>query len=314
MGPRIGVRRSQKGITMKIAILAYSSPIIGRGHIVRSTELARYLHNVKEHDVWVLGNEMFHKSNYFQCREGESDDLYHVFHQVRPDWIVVDMRQGVPDYVKELSQKFNVSVLNINGTGRSEEGNEEITIIQGAVDDKRDNVFAGTEWVILRQEIFDIQYQGGKSWFVYGDSGTPNLLNMFNKTMFADSAMLMISPHSKVTRLQQNDLHTIHAPIGKTIFPFMTHSRAACVMMGMIAWELAVIGVPTYVFSSSSKHLHFAQAMGDKGFVKAYPHVGIPSRKRFVGFLGHPFIQKRDGLPDGKACERIEKLMREKTK
>jgi len=84
----------------------------------------------------------------------------------------------------------------------------------------------------------------------------------------------------------------------------------ACLSMGMIVWELLTIGLKCYVFSSSQKHLEFAQRMDKMRLIRAYSKVGLPKDKdEFVDFLSGGFELNEGLVPDGKAVERIERLM-----
>jgi len=76
----------------------------------------------------------------------------------------------------------------------------------------------------------------------------------------------------------------------------------------MIVWELLYFGVDVYAFSLTKKHLEFAIEMDKRGFIKAYPEVGVPDIDGLHAFLSEPFTSLETKL-DLEGATRIAHLL-----
>lgn len=306
---------------MKIVIMVYAEPKVGLGHWYRSIELAKRAEE-RGHYVTVVGNKMARPFTFFQIREGETMDLYHVLHQTNPDYLVVDLQDRVPDYIYDLVKS---RLVVLNGVGREEEQKADLTVIQGFANGLHpDNIYAGPEYVILRRELFQIKekFKPGpdvpkRNWFVWGGANDKmNLLPTFPQVFPEQNSFLIINKHFPLPAWTKGGtIHwnpAIHSPTlidDLYIVQAMLSAKKACIAMGMVAWELAALGVPTYAFSWSEGHLKFAQRMQEHGLIKAYPRVGLPSPEEMQAFLSEPFEPDVTNAPDDKGADRILDLM-----
>jgi len=295
---------------MKIAILVYANQEVGFGHWYRSIALANHAKQ-KEHLVWLIGNKMARGYDYFQTREDFPDDLYHILHQVKPDVLVMDLQNKVPEHIYDIIDGTNTKTVVLNGVGyRNEDERADATIVQGYPDapPTQANTFYGPEYVILRQSIFNMKWTPLTSWFVWGGARNKlDILDRFHKSMKDESAMIIATNFAKNVP-EPNTNHQVYIPEDEGIFPLMSISKRACIAMGMVAWELAVLGVPIYAFSWSEGHLRFAKTMQENGLLLAWDGIGLPPNEKIVGFLSRDFIPtgKR---PDSKGVDRVLSIM-----
>jgi hypothetical protein len=75
--------------------------------------------------------------------------------------------------------------------------------------------------------------------------------------------------------------------------------------MGMVAWELARLGIPLYLVSKDKGHLHFAKNMEKLGLALAYPEVGLPRVCEVERFLSREYKISGRNRPDGKGAVRF---------
>src|SRR3990167_587681 len=294
---------------MNIVILVYAKPEVGLGHWYRSLTLAEEARK-RGHYVWLVGNKMALGQHFFQVRENDPDDLFHVLHQIRPDFLVVDLQDSVPDYIYDLVG--NTKILVLNGVGREEEEKADVAIIQGFTDIMRPNTYSGPEYVILRKNITnmprDPQIINFDNWFVWGGARDKmSLLPAFSQAMPEVEANLVVTDFMKECP-SVNGNHLVFRAKDDSIITVMYTSGKACIATGMVAWELATIGVPTYAFSWSEGHLRFAKRMEEAGLVKAWNGVGLPSCEEIREFLNEPFYPTGTP-PDGRGAERIVEIM-----
>lgn len=295
---------------MKIMILVYAKPEVGLGHWYRSAALAKA---GKDHDhlVWLTGNRMAHGFNYYQVREDNPDDLYHVLDQVKPDVLVMDLQDKVPAYVYQVIRdvRQEIKTVVLNGVGRAEEDKADLVIIQGYSNTKFGNTYAGPEYVILRPEIFKIP-AGARplSWFVWGGARDKmNLLRGFQDALPGENAILVASEMmSDLPSMTDN--HQVYIPEGDAIIPLMGVSKQACIAMGMIAWELTVFDIPIYAFSWSDQHLMFAKEMEANGLLLAWDGVGLPETDQMRAFLSERF-SPNGRKPDDQGTHRVIALI-----
>jgi spore coat polysaccharide biosynthesis predicted glycosyltransferase SpsG len=300
---------------MKVVIVVYAKPDVGLGHWYRSIVLANELVS-RGHFVWICGNKMLlgKEHLYFQIRENEPDDLLHVLDQIRPDFLVLDLQNGVPKYIYELCDRFSVNTLVLNGVGREEEDDAYITVIQGFPPKDisiGENTYYGSEYVIIRPELFKFTYRPVFPWFVWGGAKDKmNLLNRFQR-VFPDEQSIMVSNKFSENHVEQVGRHSIYNDVkDDAIFALMNACERACVATGMVVWELLALGIMTYAFSWSEGHLGFAQRMEDSGLIKAYPKIGLPkSNYEIMEFLSEPFEPDFSLAPDGEGASRIVDTM-----
>ena len=302
---------------MKIVFVVYAKPEVGLGHWFRTLALADVA-NEAGHQVWLCGNRMARGiHNYYQIRENEPDDLYFVIEQIKPDCLVLDLQDKVPGYVYNIPRK-NMKIVVLNGVGREEEDQADLTIIQGFSDTQYSKTFSGVEYIILRPELFKYpKIENPKSWFVFGGAADKmQLLAEFQHTMWDIQANLWTTSFSPLNGVVNNDAHSLYRTDGYnivngTMFAIMCLSKAACISMGMTAWELVAMGIPTYVFSWSEGHLAFAKQMEKNGLIKVWDGIGLPGFDLFRNFLLENQFEITGDKPDEFGAQRVLKLMEE---
>lgn len=300
---------------MKIAVLVYAHKEVGLGHWNRSVALIKELES-RGHMVWVLGNMMVHRKMYFQVRENSEIDLYHVIEQLKPDVLIADLQTEVPKYVYEIIGDHEKLVV-LNGVGRYMDSDAGMLFIQGLGESTDGHIFAGPEYVILRPEL-EKWYEGPESeWFVFGGAKDKmNLSSTFQNVFQETNTNILMTPMSvSLDHTYRTMYHNIFiAPsIDKqveTLKMAVSNVSRACIAMGMTAWEMAALGIPTYAFSATQGHLDFARRMEDAGILRAWNGVGLPEEPLdFKEFLELPPIQPKlrpDFMGASRVADRLE--------
>lgn len=294
---------------MNIAILVYANETVGLGHWYRANALADKMTELG-HTVVILGNMQTRKHIYFQVRENNELDLIYAIEQVEPDYLIVDLQDSVPDYIYGLG----VRIVVLNGVGREDEDRAELTFIQGFSNKKRNGLFAGPEYVILRDSIFAVEYSPQSDWFVWGGAKDKmRLLEKFYKNVKSGTGFAFTTGFSDYIFPHENNQPQLvigNPRDDKQMILSMSIAKKACVAMGMVAWELVAMGVPAYVFSWSKGHLKFAKEMEKAGLIKAYPKIGIPDDDEFIRFINEPFKITGE-RPDALGATRIAQILKE---
>lgn len=300
---------------MKIAVLVYAHKEVGLGHWNRSVALVRELEK-RGHYVWILGNMMVHRKMYFQVREGVETDLYHVIDQLKPDIFIADLQDEIPEYVYDIVSEDRLVVLN--GVGRERESRAAMVFVQGFSASSGANIFSGPEYVILRPEIEQWREGPESEWFIFGGAKDKMHLSPAFQRVFPEvEANILMSPMSDTLDKTYRTMHHnifIAPSIDKQAETFRvacSNANRACIAMGMTAWEMAALGIPTYAFSSTEGHLAFAKRMEDAGILRAWNGVGMPDTPlEFKEFLELPPIQPKM-RPDFMGASRIVNLLEE---
>lgn len=293
---------------MRICCLVHTRNV-GLGHYYRTMTFVDHCIS-QGHDVTILGDVNFtdQSYNFFGVRAKKKWDLYHALHQIKPDWLVYDT--PTVDYVDfEFTAEFDVKTLFLNANQNHPE--VDISIIQGY--NGVDHEFSGSEYVILRPEIFE--YTATKnvnSWFVFGGAEDNMGLLPYFYDKFNVDANLIVTPTNvsfgdvNLPRKKQN---IILPQNPNDIFSFMLMSNKALISMGMIAWELVSLGIPTFVISPTENHYKFAKGMEENGLVVAYNSIGkLPPVAEIVEFSVSNF-QVNGEIPEKFACKRILNIM-----
>lgn len=300
---------------MKIAVLVYAHKDVGLGHWNRSVALIKELER-RGHMVWVLGNMMVHRKMYFQVREGNEIDLYHVMEQLKPDVFIADLQDEIPDYVYNLVGEDRLVVLN--GVGREREYRAGMVFIQGYTNSVGENIFSGPEYVILRPELERDITGPVKEWFVWGGAKDKMRLSQVFQKVFPESEtnILMTQMSTTLDETYRTMFHEIFLPKSlddhaDTFIRAIKGTRKACIAMGMAAWETTTLGIPTYAFSSTEGHLAFAKKMESEGLLRAWNGVGLPSLNEMAEFLSQdpivPSVESRaDFMGASRVADRLE--------
>lgn len=269
-------------------IMVYCFTDTGLGHWYRCRTLAK-IANRKGHDSFLVTDRDPEQGAYYYARENDQDKFEIGVNKLKPDWVIIDLPEKVPDWVFNI--KSNVCV--ITGLGHRENKKADLIINQGLVGE-----YCAPDYIILRDEVFNHKSKLNSltDWFVFGGAKDKlSLIKTFSEIYHNYNYSALVSPDV----ISDN-------------FPFhwiMSKSKRACISFGMTAWELAVYGIPTYAFSIAEGHLNGALKMEEAGYIKAYHKTGLPkdlqSMRHFLETSYTPTGKK----PDGKGAERIIKLM-----
>ncbi len=218
------------------------------------------------------------------------------------NWIIIDLPGKLPDWL------FNVkaNTLVIDGIAQPAKDKATLIISQGLK-----GKYHAPEYLILRDDITNWERKPIFNWFVFG--GYADSLHLWD-------AMINLYPEQVFVRPMYHSISQVYeyynqiiefsnkSPIQGNVFSGMCMCDKAVVHMGMTVWELAYLGIPTYVISRTKEHLKSALEMQDAGYCLAWPTVGLPDREELKGFLETDFVPH--GKPfDAKGIERIVKLM-----
>lgn len=276
------------GNEVKILCLVYANRSTGYGHWFRSLALAQTAQQC-DHTVTIAGDRR--PSNglpFIHLHDLSPGALVMALQATKPDWLIVDLPGDLPEWIRELTK---CRICTLNGIGYNQADGADLRVIQG-VDDvdlpgpqDKVPVLKGIEYVILRPEIeqFKGLARSPEDWFVFG--GGADVLRLLSRFTVAcpgwfatlitspmAPAPLIVSPTHTTIRLKEESAD---------IFGWMSASGRGCVAMGMCVWELLAVGpIPTYVFSATTLHLRFAEAMARHGLIKAWPTVGLPSNDK----------------------------------
>lgn len=299
---------------MRILHYVFCSKETGYGHWFRSMALAEATLD-RGHIVYVLSDRR--PDNRGIWIHGEYNNrlaLAYALSIVKPDWLVVDLPDTLPSWVEDMAT-CNICVLN--GIGYDQANNVALRVIQGVADLElpkemnRANTVIGTDYVIIRPEIKRYRNRAKNAdFFVWGGGNDHlGLIDRFGSVGRDWSALIAQSPMIKEPEQVNGNHQIVQSESPLDMFGWMARSKRACVAMGVVAWELAYLHVPTFVFSYTDLHLTFAQGMARHELIQAWHKTGLPENDQdFYHFLTYPFeITGRP--PDGQGAMRIVKLM-----
>lgn len=272
---------------MKLLFLCYANEKTGLGHFVRSRLLAETA-KTRGHEVIFVGDRSADISGvpWVRSEMGRLDSYHQAVSDFQPDWIVID----IPD---PPSHAFSLVHRNciIDGVGHNTSEMLADLLISQGLDHGRDG-YGAPEYLILRSELFEHKRQAGERWMIWG--GAADFLALVNKFREAFPSRL-----------------TFGLAITPDVGPFeqLSGAKAVVAHMGMMVWEAVAMGVPTYVFSLTEAHLAEARRLEDRGWVRAFPRIGLPSKSRLQEFLPtEPFVSAKADFPtDG--AERVIGLL-----
>lgn len=285
---------------MRILCFTFGDADHGLGHFRRCEALAKVA--IKRGCRFIFAsNRIPHAGEWIKLHGVNDEDGFKwACNLVRPDCLVIDLEEKVPEFVWSYASEFSIKTCLLNGVGRLEgdEARADLAWVQDT-----------GERVIIRPEVTSLVRAPSPSWLVFGGSADP---------LGLVPAFALACPHLPAY-LVKTDL------INYTLVPRWEHSLvtddagfltalstcgSACVHMGMITWELAYLGVPVYVFSRSIGHLEFAKNMERLGLIRAYPEVGLPAPQVLKSFLSVPYVPKGN-RPDGLGAVRLIQALQE---
>lgn len=280
---------------MKILITYMADFDHGYGHHYRCLALADTA-RAAGHTVKLMSN--LDTADYHLSDDTTHGLLEGALESYQPDWLVVDFAHTFDSKLCALAHRNNSMIVNLNGVGwQFDTPDADITWVQDV-----------PERVILRASVLDTKWHGGKGWFVWGGAADSiNLLPTFSQALPEVEAILVGTTvtDSKLLTYKFASAHTYTITSNDEILPHMANSGRACIHCGMMMWELAYLGIPTYIFSGSVSHLHFAQNIEAMGLAKAWPQVGLPGKDEMRNFLLTDFTINTARRPDGRGVVRL---------
>ncbi len=291
---------------MNIKFIVFSNSQTGQGHYFRCEALAK-LALEYGNSISLIGDRKFPflpENSFTSSEYKEEFATSGAF-----DWVIADL-----PFSPILHTRAKTCLLN--GVGYELETNYDLVIIQGFSNVKGENIFSGSRFVILRSDLLKYKRSATDktaSWFVWG--GSEDDMNLLSKFSFVYSTFHRIE--SELELWLQHSTDKYGKLFQKTNSPElllfnMGASKKACVAMGMIVWELIYLGVPTYVFSSTKKHLSFAKPLHDLGLIRAWYKVGVPKPREIKEFIETPFRVSNNDRPDLLGANRILSLLEER--
>lgn len=286
---------------MKVAIVFDTR--CGHGHKIRSRALSQALRR-HGHQVLMVKDDVL--------RLASDRDAW--------DWIVLDLpRLPSADNLKRL-ELLSRHILNLNGQGHIEEAFVEHNVIQGFAPraELRTNTLIGPEYVIVRPQLrhvrrFSTRARGPREqgdWLVYGGGGDEfELATSLARTWNwgRRTVHLLGEPRPVEWPKQGGPRLYTYRPLASIsdLVSIFSHCSLAIVHFGMIAWELAVNGIPTLAL------WHEQQGPFVMGMVKAGWIVAPSSPGPMRGVALRSLVAKAERfapqlpLPDGRGDERL---------
>lgn len=290
---------------MRVIIYVLANRATGLGHWYRCLALRQALVEA--------GHKVRIASDYGSSSAGAREFIYYILPQQclpdvgvleelakwEPDWIVFDLKYGLPTGTKETLNMAGIRMCTLNGVGYDPAGSTDFRWAQDA-----------PERIILRKSLEGMRWRPGGYWFVFGGSNdSMRLLERFGRAM-DDPACLVTTSLAQRPYNYGGDNHRLVNGPGPNILDYMKGCGRACVAAGMVSWELAYLGVPQYVFSSTTGHLVFAKRLEEWGLARAWDGVGVPEDKKMLReFLDQRFKVRDERRPDGRGTHRLVEIL-----
>lgn len=177
--------------------------------------------------------------------------------------------------------------------------------------------------VILRYDVMASRrsLSDNNRWMVYGGSGDPLGLSQFADDCLPGSNAIIKSSANKIIIRKDHteSIYSMSDPVAMRLsrvamLNSLTCCKAALIHMGVTAWELAYLGVPVYIVSSSAQHLRLAQKMDCLGLARAWPVIGLPRPQELIIWIRQTWHPKATYRPDGLGVSRLlDKLFEDKS-
>lgn len=281
---------------LRILMYCFANEATGLGHWFRSLALAQAAHQ-RGHTVTIASNRTPPRPlKHIQARYLDPGDYNRAIQASRPDWVVVDLPHTPPAWIREMTPG---KIAFLNGIGYNQaDGLIDLRIIQGAAEvnlpGEQDKVptVKGLEYIILRPEI--AQHKGavrGEFSLIWGGAADglsllQNYADWFpdEKAFFLVADMtpipLLKSPNHWLLKLKEDS---------DDLFWWLARCKRLVCTMGMIIPESIYLSTPSFCLNYSPLHLAFSTPLAERGLIKNYPAVGLPSREEMERFLTEPW-------------------------
>jgi spore coat polysaccharide biosynthesis predicted glycosyltransferase SpsG len=270
---------------LKILHYTFCRTETGMGHFFRSLALAQTAIQ-RGHTVFFASDRTPpYPFGFILTAYRDKFSLISALQLASPDWLIVDMPDPLPEWLRELADEAGCKICTLNGIGYNQNGDgADLRVIQGleSVDlpgeQNRVPVIKGVEYIILRPEL--AKYLGearGEETMVWG--GAADVMKLHQRYFAACPgrfAVHIISDMIAPPILNTPTQTYLRLKGDESIFGWLASSKALVCAFGMITWEAAFLGLPIFSFSATELHLHFALAMERAGLIRTWPGVGLP--------------------------------------
>ena len=280
---------------MRILHYTVNTPESGQGHYYRQVALSEAAKK-QGHGIWLMSER-----NNFTARESELSFVHAMAVETSPDWVVIDLPGEVQPVFFNIAQRLDIKTCVIDGIGHPATDAEADIVVSQGFDTGRDG-YGFPDYLLLRKEVFEHEWDTGYKLrgkvepnipiFVFGGAADGmGLLPYVQAAMPHRCLRLAITPHTQCDKLRTVWNHDTLACAGAEIFNHMENPQFAICAMGVSVLELCAIGVPTYVFSITARHLDTALNLHKEGYIKAFPRVGLPETvEEFLAFVDGGFV------------------------
>lgn len=284
---------------MNLFFITFANHRTGLGHRFR-TEALILAAQEAGHRVAVGGDYPPNTRHWFRTNELDND-FYNVIQELNPDWLVIDLPFDAP----EMFFAGPWQTCLINGVGHNLDCHRADVVIRQDFEGEH----CAPDYVILRPDLPE-RNGPGLHWLVHGGgSDELELVNTFAK--YCPDWLAKLIPGVFTVNGRHPDTPLLNQAATSYLYQMMHSCRAGCVHAGMIVWEMAALGIPAYVFSRTPGHLAITQEMERRGWIKAWPRVGLPESNDFIKFLETRFIPVGQ-RPDKRGAERVIRLLEKK--
>ncbi len=291
---------------MKILFYVFANALTGWGHWHRSIALLNEARRQGMTVALASNRPVDVHTGYYTVKYQNFPDFREAVAAFQPDWIIVDLPGQLPKWIADFNQ---CRICTLNGVGYNQTTSVDLRVIQGVCHNlpEDEQTVSGAEYVIIRPIIAELaqsEYEPVRKYAVWG--GAADRLKLLQTTVsYLPHDMSFLLATRLITPPVTPSTYKTIMVSGEEIFRYLTLSQKVISAMGMMAWEVACLGLPGYYFSLTPLHLKFAQGMEQCGLIKAWPETGLPSRSEFAAFVTTPFTVAAQNRPDGQGASRV---------
>jgi len=279
---------------LSVLMYYFTGDEYGRGHWYRSGVLANTLVATGA-NVSIASNEnpRIRDTHFHKVEFGDSVSFARAVNASNPDVVIVDVPDGYPEFING-----DFRLIVIDGVGHDNDG--DVIVSQG-INGK--SVYEAPEYLIIDQRFAGRgDYDPHMEWFVFG--GYYDKMGLVDRFLSSDrEASCVVTGVGDYSTCK----HAIcYQPVD--VYVVASSCKKAAVAMGMTVWELIAMGIKPHVFSYTERHLETALMMEERGWVNAYPKLGVPFGEEFDVFLSSGSSVLNESVVDGMGAYRVADL------